>query len=136
MQDYLSITEAATHANNVHHCQYTSIKHKQIMFEADSNGKTFCMLTPQSKYLATQGRYWVDITSVQADFLDSYDKTFTLFRLEGMKLCCVKWSDIRPHMTAGYMTHNANEGDHWKLQICDDRIWIGKQENYLPVEIV
>jgi hypothetical protein len=133
---YLSKEEAVAYANSEHHCYYIPIHGKQIMFEAVRNGEKLCMLTPKSKYHKAQDRYWVDITSIQADLMDSYDKALILFRLEGMKLVGVKWADIRPHLSADYMTHNANEGDHWKLQICRDRIWIGKQENNLPIEIV
>ena len=136
MNSYLSIEEAVLHANAAHHCHYLPIPLKKIMFEAVKDGLRICMLTPKSKYHEAQDRYWVDITSIQADLMDSYDKAFVLFRLEGMKLIGVKWDDIRTHMSGEYMTHNNNEGDHWKLQICHDRIWIGKQENSFPIRIM
>lgn len=136
MNIYLTKEEAIAYTDVAHHCHYTPIHGKQIMFEAIRDSEKLCMLTPKSKYHKAQGRYWVDITSVQADLMDSYDKAFILFRLEGMKLVGVKWDDIRPHLSAEYMTHNTNEGDHWKLQICQDHIWIGKQENSFPIQIV
>ena len=136
MNSFLSKEAAVAYADAAHHCHYFPIHRKQIMFEAVRDGKKLCMLTPKSKYHETQNRYWVDITSVQANLMDGYDKAFIFFRLEGMKLAGVKWDDIRPHMTVEYMTHNNNEGNHWKLQICEDHIWIGKHENSFPIQIV
>ena len=136
MNSYLTKEEAVAYADVAHHCHYFPIHRKQIMFESIRDGEKLCMLTPKSKYHKAQDRYWVDITSVQAELMDIYDKAFILFRLEEMKLVAVKWDDIRPHLSAEYMTHNANEGNHWKLQICRDHIWIGKQENGFPIQIV
>ena len=133
MNSYLTKEEAVAYADSAHQCHYIPIPRKQILFEAVRDGEKLCMLTPKSKYHKAQDRYWVDITSIQANLMDGYDKAFILFRLEGMKLVGVNWAEIRPHLSTEYMTHNANERNHWKLQICRDHIWIGKQENYLPI---
>ena len=135
MDEYISKEQAVAFAAEAHGCRYRIVSGKQILFEAEKDGKRFCMCTPKSKYHAQQGCYWVDITSKQYELLDGYDKAFLFFRLGGMKIAAIRWEELKQCMTPDAMTSNANEGDHWKLRIYGDYLTIGRNANSVPIEV-
>lgn len=133
MAEYLSIDEAVAAASKSAGCALQQVQGKKIMFHGRmKNGKTVIMCTPQAK-AQSQGFYWTDITEVQYDLLNSYDRAIIAFRLQGNRLTMCEWSTMRSHLTPGAMKYNANEGNHWKLNIYQDRIKITGNPNEIPL---
>lgn len=64
------------------------------------------------------------------------DSGLVIFRLEGMKLAMVKWLELKAFLTAKCMQYNANEQNHWKLNLFSDHIKVVKNKEEMPIEIV
>ena len=122
MAEYLSINEAVAIASQSAGCSLVQVPGKKIMYHGTGKrGESIIMCTPQAK-LQPQGFYWTDITEVQYRLLNSYDRAIMVFRLQGNMSVTGEWSGIRPYLTQEAMKYNANEGNHWKLNIYQDRI--------------
>ena len=122
MAEYLSINEAVAAASQAAGCSLVQVPGKKIMYHGTGKrGESIIMCTPQAK-LQPQGFYWTDITEVQYRLLNSYDRAIMVFRLQGNMSVTGEWSGIRPYLTQEAMKYNANEGNHWKLNIYQDRI--------------
>lgn len=133
MADYLSINEAVAAASKSAGCALEQVPGKKIMYHGRmKNGKTVIMCSPQAK-MQSQGFYWTDITEVQYRLLNSYDRAILVFRLQGNRLTMGEWSGIKPYLTQGAMKYNANEGNHWKLNIYQDRIKITGNPNEISL---
>lgn len=133
MADYLSINEAVAAASQSAGCSLVQVPGKKIMYHGrNSRGESIIMCTPQAK-LQPQGFYWTDITEVQYNLLDSYDRAIIAFRLQGNRLTMAGWGGIRQYLTRSAMKYNANEGNHWKLNIYSDRIKITGNPNEIPL---
>lgn len=129
MAEYLSINEAVAAGSKSAGCSLVQVPGKKIMYHGTNRrGESVIMCTPQAKK-QPQGFYWTDITEVQYRLLDSYDRAIILFRLQGNRLTMCEWSSIRRYLTQGAMKYNANEGNHWKLNIYSDRIKITGNPN-------
>lgn len=116
--------------------EYKLIKNKQILAESRlETGETIALCTPYSKY-HEQGLYWTDITSVQYEVLNSYDTAIVIFRLQGRKMVMVHWDDLKKLFTTENMRYNKNEGSHWKINILDNRIRVGTNDNTMQCKIV
>ena len=117
MDNYVSIRTAKAITEGAHECILTTIPGKQILFEGKKkNGETIALCTPQSKF-NSNNRYWVDITEVQLNTLDSYDHAILFIRLEGNYMLLLGWPELRSYLTPDCMKYNLNEGNHWKLYI-------------------
>lgn len=124
MAEYLSINEAVAAASQAAGCSLVQVPGKKIMYHGTGRrGESVIMCTPQAK-LQPQGFYWTDITEVQYRLLNAYDRAILVFRLQGNIKVMGEWSGIRPYLTQEAMKYNANEGNHWKLNIYQDKIKI------------
>ena len=47
----------------------------------------------------------------------------------------VDWSDLKRHLTSECMRYNANEGNHWKLNLYKDHIKVSGNTNEMPAEL-
>lgn len=122
MAEYVSIEAVKEVASAAAGNPYQVIEGKRIMFQSKlENGESIVMCTPQSK-LHPQGFYWVDITEIQYDVLESAENGIIIFRLEGQKLMMVAWCDLKPYFLPECMRNNPKEGNHWKLNIFNDHI--------------
>lgn len=122
MADYLTIQEAVQEASQSAGCRFEQVPGKKIMFHARmSNGESVIMCTPQAKR-QPQGFCWTDITEVQRNVLNSYDRAIVAFRLEGNRLTMCDWESLRNYLTYDCVKYNTSEGNHWKLHIYPDRI--------------
>lgn len=134
MADYLSIEEAVAAASQAAGCSFVQVPGKKIMYHGKTRrGERIIMCTPQAK-MQSQGFFWTDITEVQYRLLDSYDKAIVAFRLQGDRLTMVHWDSLRQYLTTSSMKYNANEGNHWKLNIYSDRIKITGNPNEIPLQ--
>ena len=133
MAEYLSINEAVAAASKSAGCNLVQVPGKKIMYHGTGKkGESIIMCTPQAK-LQPQGFYWTDITEVQYRLLNSYDRAIILFRLQGNRLTRCEWSAIKPYLTQSAMKNNANEGNHWKLNIYSDKIKITGNPNEIAL---
>ena len=67
--------------------------------------------------------------------LDETDKGVLFFRLAGNNLMLVGWSDLKQYLTPECMRYNANEGNHWKLNLYKDHIKVSGNTNEMPAEL-
>ena len=136
MGNYISIKTAKAITEEAHECFLSTIPGKQIMFEGEKkNGETIALWTPHSKY-NTNNRYWVDITEVQYNTLDSYDNAVLFIRLEGNYMLLLGWPELRSYLTLDCMKYNLNEGNHWKLYIHTHYTEIAGSDNRIEKSIV
>ncbi len=134
MDENIKISEVVRLASETNDCEYHQVKGKQILYEAYKDGDSYCFLTPYSRYHEAQGRFWVDITTIQYEVIEKYNHAFVFFRLEGGMMVMVGWHELKELLTEEYKTNNSHEGDHWKVQIYTDHIWVGRKENSMPVK--
>lgn len=98
------------------------------------NGETITFFTPQSK-MHPQGFYWVDITEEQAHVLSETDKALVVLRLKGRNILMVKWEVLKSYLTQECKRYNANEYNHWKLNIYTDHIKISGNNREIPAKV-
>lgn len=98
------------------------------------NGETITFFTPQSK-MHPQGFYWVDITEEQAHVLSETDKALVVLRLKSRNILMVKWEVLKSYLTQECKRYNANEYNHWKLNICTDHIKISGNNREIPAKV-
>ena len=135
MNEYIALSEVLLLASSASECSFRQIPRKKIMFRGrKSNGDTVTLCSPQSK-MHPQGFYWVDITQEQARVLSETDTSLIFFRLEGRNLLMIKWADLKQYLTADCMRYNANEKNHWKLNIYKDHIKISGNDREMPTEL-
>lgn len=135
MNEYINLNEVLLLANTASECHFKPLPHKKIMFQGTKpTGETITLCSPQSK-MHPQGFYWVDITQKQARLLNETDKGLVFFRLEGRNLVMVQWSDLQQYLTNDCIRYNANEQNHWKLNIYKDRIKVSGNPNEMPINL-
>ena len=135
MNDYISIEEAVMLTSKAAECDFIKISGKKIMFRGmKANQETVTLCAPQSK-LHPQGFYWVDITQEQYRVLSETDVGTVFFRLEGRNFVLVNWSDLQQYLTSDCMRYNANESNHWKLNIYNDHIKVNGNETTMLTKL-
>ncbi len=133
MGDYVSIDTVVSRISKSAGCVLTQVPGKKIMFHGKHrNGNSIILCTPQAK-LQPKGFCWTDITSVQYNLLNSYDRATVVFRLEGNRLTRCSWSALKWYLTKNCMKNNAKEGDHWKLYIYSDYIQVVGNSEKIPL---
>lgn len=136
MGAYISLNQVLALAGKATNSSFRQIPRKKIMFRTTTaEGKSVTLCSPQSK-LHSQDFFWVDITQEQYRVLSETDSGLVIFRLEGMKLAMVKWLELKVFLTKECMQYNANEQNHWKLNIFPDHIKVVKNKEEMPIEIV
>ena len=136
MGAYISLNQVLALAEKATNSSFRQIPRKKIMFRTTTaEGKSVTLCSPQSK-LHSQGFFWVDITQEQYRVLSETDSGLVIVRLEGMKLAMVKWLELKAFLTAKCMQYNANEQNHWKLNLFSDHIKVVKNKEEMPIEIV
>lgn len=130
--NYVSLERVLEMASEVARKQYRKIPGKKIMFESClDNGEQIVLCTPTSKYHETIEAYWIDLTKVQCDLMDTYENGIFIFRLEGEKLCLFNWCDLKPFLTEKSMRYSEQAKDHWKLRIYNHYIKVlGNPDNF------
>jgi hypothetical protein len=111
LQDYLGI-------------ELQKLSDKQVFYTGNQTyGSEVLVCTPQSK-LYSNGRGWIDITTIQTSMLERAKFSILAFRLEGNKIYFLNFHDLQPYLINEALIYNAHEGDHWKLYIWPDRIQV------------
>lgn len=135
MSEYLSLNEVLLLANQASGCNFKQVPRKRIIFQGRClNGETITLCSPQSK-IHPKGFYWVDITQEQFRILNETTKGLIFFRLEGRNFLIVNWSDLKAYLTPDCMRYNANEQNHWKLNIYKDHIKISGNLREMPIKL-
>lgn len=135
MGEYISLNEVLLLANKAYECEFKPVPRKKIIFQGRTlNGETIILCSPQSK-MHPQGFYWIDITQEQTRTLNAADKGVIFFRLEGRNIMVVKWDEIKKYLTSECMRFNANEQNHWKLNIYQDHIKISGNDKEMPAKL-
>ena len=118
------INEALIEACGRFKCDLSLISGKRIMYEG-ANGESVALCTPSASLQQNpsgEWEWWADITEVQYQLLNSYDRALVIFRLQGQTLLVCEWDKLRNYLTANCMVFNTSEGNHWKLHIYGNRI--------------
>ena len=114
---------------------YTLVRRKRIIFHATfPSGITKCVCIPKSRFHASIDGYWVDITLVQKELLDSYGCACVIFLLENRQYSVVDWKEISPLLTSACIQNNYREGDHWKMYIRKGFLEVRKGEK-IPINV-
>lgn len=133
MERYVSLGDVVSSMSHKYSCVFSSLPRKRIMFSGQNRaGETLIFCSPQSK-LHSQGFYWVDITEEQYRELSKCDVAFVIFRLENKVTSTVKWSELKPLLTADCMRYNSHEKNHWKLFIYPDYIKVNGNPEHLHI---
>ena len=135
MSEYITINEAVLLVTEAMECRFMPLPRKKILFMGcRKDGKTIALCTPQSK-MHPQGFYWVDITQEQHRVMSDADEGVVVFRLEGGILSIVNWHELKQYLTPECMRYNANEQNHWKLNIYKEYIKISGNETRMPSKL-
>lgn len=135
MSEYISLGDVLELASKASDCNFRQVPRKKIMFQGRKpNGGSVTLCSPQARK-QPQGFYWVDITQEQARVLAETDEGLIFFRLVGLNLMLLVWSDLKQYLTSECMRFNANEGNHWKLYIYKDHIKVSGNTNEMPAEL-
>lgn len=116
---------------------FKSVLSKRVFYDSiDREGNSILLCTPQSKYHESISAWWIDITQIQYELLEKYDKAVVVFRLQGSKLCTINWDDLKPYLIDNCMKYNEREKEHWKLYIYKDHIQIVGNDSLLTVQVL
>lgn len=77
----------------------------------------------------------VDITEEQAHVLSETDKALVVLRLKSRNILMVKWEVLKSYLTQECKRYNANEYNHWKLNIYTDHIKISGNNREIPAKV-
>ena len=133
---YLNTNQVITLMNQQDGVLYRLTPRKKIMYQATlPNGGIKRICVSRSKYHQHINGFWVDITSIKKDILDTCDKAAIIFVLQGLKFTAINWQELAPLLTSDNMQNNANEGNHWKMYIRDSFLEI-RQGAKIPITII
>lgn len=109
--------------------KFKLVRGKQILYEGiKDDGTKILLCTPEAGFSDYKKAWWFDLTMVQFELMEMYDKGVIVVRLEGRVLSLFSWEQIKPYLTEESMTINKS-GGHWKIFIYSDEIEIQGNPN-------